>query len=473
MELRTLGSDKPIVLYMINSDKTTTGLLKTCTNFQTMQEAFRNCESQKPCIPLVLQVLPLNFISRPDTLAILDPDASTRLAREVFDRCPESLPQYNVSPTVYPPCIKLDNSVPKRVTLRLTEKPISALDNEDRVIHIAYSISPRGDWIVASWINKTGEVQACLPYSCQDRTFAQIAQEIWESTTSARPPANDAFAVYIAKVGVMNAEEKKVWVQLSNQLQEENQETVCILSVNPEPALQLSMEPPTVEAELTGSPTPYATEYQQSTSGFYNTPMSASTPQSVGLSPAATPPAIPRAFSSSTNPDKVVSTPSTLGFDVQHQFNSYSVDTADPSAQFIDITEETWGVVLGHRLNVSTSSLRLHRALVSGYLMKRSGVGDLDPPLLCEINVMHLHGYQQMQPGSAGSAHEDEQGRSEVVLREVLVMYKGLNILAMARCITDGKNSVLPWHVATARRAAIGLGLCLPMKVGPGMGLCA
>lgn len=473
---------------MVNFEDTAPGFTNICNMFRIMQEGFG--DSLHPSGALVFQALPLRTVSAVDGLSILDPEFATQLAKEVYDRCQDLAPKQNSTVAGASPCVELDEVLPQRVQFRLSEYAMSALGHGDVSVHVAYSISPSADWIVASWIHKTGTFQASVPYCLKGRTFAEVAEEIWEITLSARPSAKAVFAVYICKVGVMESVEKKVWMDLSRILPNDALASVCILSVNPDPALQVFVQA-SVSSEPSASvpPTPSTAEAQQqhqfqTSAGLYNTPMSVSTPQSMVLSPAATPPpTISRARSSTANAFKVASTPPAsilessshqqqhpplLSFIHSASASAASVLDADPSAHLIDMTDESWAIILPRRLNVSASNLRIHRALASGYLMRRSSVVDADPPALCEVNLLFSRGASPHQGQGHAHGQEDEQVRHDAVLREVLGMYRNLATLAVARGVVggSGREGVLPWHVASARRAAMGVGVCLPVGEG-------
>lgn len=435
---------------MINSDETARGVTNTCNAFRSLREAYES--SSDPREALVLQALPLSLVAHQDALAILDPTVAAHLAKEVYDRGPEDFTEKD-GEDVYTPCIELEEELPHRVQFRLTETPISALGEDDLTVHVAYAVSANTDWIVASWIHKTGRFQASVPYCLQDREFVQVAEEIWETTMSANPQLHTNFTIYLSKAGIMTLDEKKMWKDLSNRPRE-GQVSVYILSVNPNPTLQLSVRPSPSDGPATVPPTPSTFEAQQQSNAMYSTPISTSTPLSFAQSPAASTPTISRTFFATSNAAKTASTPPASSIDHSNQ----AAMDADPTARLIDIVDETWGMVLAHRLNVSSFSPRLHQALASGYLMKRSCVGDIDPPVLCEVNLMVVHAQSQM----LGQGADGEQAHYDAVLRDILGMYRGLGTLARARGIVD-ERSVVPWHVATASRAAVGLGACLPM----------
>jgi len=433
------------VIYFVNSKSTTTGFYNVCNTFRTFEGALGSLPEFSQS--LVLQVLPLKAVADVDALTIPEPQAAIRLAKEVYDRCPGPVLEQGAGTMTNPPSIELEEVVPPHVQFNLLKTPISALGGGDSSIHVAYSISPNEDWIVVSWVHRTGKFSTCVPYCLRGSQFARIAEEIWVATMSARPHTTAAFSVYIAKVGVMELPEQQTWQGIIRN-QNDCQGAICVLSVNVDPDLQLSLQPSASERVTNMSPTSSsALDPQPVAGGVTGTLTSVSTPQSTGFTPPETPPSGHR----------------------QKPLNQQAVDS-DSYAQLLDVTDIVWAVVLGHRINVSTSSLRLHRALASGYLVKRSAVGGVEPPpVLCEVNVMFLHSNRQASTGSTDRAQDDDDPvRHDDVLREVLRMYRNLGTLAVVRGVTDEKDGVVPWHVATARRAAVGLGLCMPMgSLGP------
>lgn len=78
---------------------------------------------------------------------------------------------------------------------------------------------------------------------------------------------------------------------------------------------------------------------------------------------------------------------------------------------------------------------------MSGYLLKRGGARDDDGLIPALVNVVHAAGPKT----------------GEGLLEEVLGMYGALGTLARLRGIVHPLRCVLPWHVATARKANIGV----------------
>ena len=116
----------------------------------------------------------------------------------------------------------------------------------------------------------------------------------------------------------------------------------------------------------------------------------------------------------------------------------------DVEARLIDMSDETWGVLMNSPSEVSSLSKSANSdscpALASGYLIKRAGPRDEDG--LTRVGIKLLHG----------------QTGHRTVLKEVLGMYGGLALLARARAIGNAETrglakGVLPYHVAAARKA--------------------
>ena len=110
-------------------------------------------------------------------------------------------------------------------------------------------------------------------------------------------------------------------------------------------------------------------------------------------------------------------------------------------ARLVNITEETWGFE-----DASCSSYKANHdlselcpALSEGYLMKRAGVRDEDG--LVNLHVRILHSTKS----------------SNGLLKEILEMYGRLGTLARIRKIVDPVRSILPWHLAVAKKSYIAL----------------
>ena len=107
----------------------------------------------------------------------------------------------------------------------------------------------------------------------------------------------------------------------------------------------------------------------------------------------------------------------------------------DADATIVDVMDDVWALILGHRWRNSHSIVDFQPALATGLLVKRGGPHDEGPPTCLGVNVLQA------------------QRAYEPLLREMLGVYRGLSTLARFRGTEDPVTSVLPWHIAAAVRA--------------------
>lgn len=153
-----------------------------------------------------------------------------------------------------------------------------------------------------------------------------------------------------------------------------------------------------------------------------------------------TPVVTPNPSAATPSPDQFGNVPSPASGTTAGMYPSTPTDIpleTDSESLLIDICDESWGVVLSHRLNNSPHSTEYRPALVSGYLLRRKGPTDGDGVLAMNVNLI----YTQRPPSSY-----------DILLKETLGMYRGLASLARAKGTHHVQRNTLPWHIATAAR---------------------
>ncbi|RAR12336.1 mediator subunit med13 [Stemphylium lycopersici] len=163
--------------------------------------------------------------------------------------------------------------------------------------------------------------------------YAISLDEIWQTTIEILQSRRVNWRVCIAKAGVLEREELETWVFLISCPTQINVFVTLLTAIDSDPPYRFI---PTVPAPST------TTGAGATTPG--STPQASVSPSDPGpgLTPAATP-------SADTAIDPA----------------------ADPEARLIDITDDTWGVILAHRLHNSHSTTQFSPALISGLLVKR------------------------------------------------------------------------------------------------------
>jgi mediator of RNA polymerase II transcription subunit 13 len=129
--------------------------------------------------------------------------------------------------------------------------------------------------------------------------------------------------------------------------------------------------------------------------------------------------------------------------------NTPGGDTAtdpEPDSSLLNSTDQTWVALVGHRLSISPNATELQPALLSGYLLKRTGPNADETPAVLEVNLVHV---------------DISPRQYETSLREVLSWYSALGTLARARGVVPRDADVRPWHIAAAEKAVRALCLLL------------
>ncbi|KAL5877618.1 hypothetical protein ACKVWC_006770 [Pyricularia oryzae] len=402
---------KNFVVYFIYNPTNPSSIVDCCAAFQRLYEFFKRILTDKRLSvtnELVMQLIPLDLVAAPSALAIPAPSEYVRLSLETYDRCTVcdgSMPM---------PAVILEQSLPRMIDFKLTGTSSTNVLHENSCMHVAYAQSVDERWITAAWTDNRGLKQMTASYCLGRRerplttSFANVAQEIWETTQEVISAWKVHWQIIISKCGPMEPHEIEVWTSLQQGEAKEPSTSLTLLAVDTDPSLHLI--PPAVKIPLS-APT-----------AFYTTP--ASTPQASVMSPDGNAPATPMGATGGT------AVPTTPGAET-------TPAESDPDTILLDITDTTWGAVLSHRLNNAASVVELNPTLVSGYLVKRGGTRVEDPPVVMEVNVMYTEGNPRMY---------------EALLREMLTYFRGLGSLARARGMVDRDTDIRPWHVAAAEK---------------------
>jgi len=420
-----------------------------------------------------------------------DPQATARLCREVYGRCPGLLENYKGDALTTPltSAIELADDPAKDFSFQLTTIPPSSLLQDNSCLHIAYCRSYDDLWITAAWTDDTGSFQHQASYYMgKGQSVANIAREIWVSTFDFINSRKVHWHLVLPSAAPMPLAERKIWRDLAVRTKPEpNGPTfnLTLISTNTAPVFQIYPRP-------TNDLFCAAKVVEKDTATLNLNSLPYSTPANATFSPISTTPAATAVQTPMSIPD--TSTPRTSFFPPNaNPLNTPVLKPADndPSTRLIDLTDETCGIILSRRLNVARAVIDYHPALASGYLVKRTGVSDTDVAAVLEVNIMAIDlvpagtiprglkpnvPQQQSVSGIAGkaavlpleqaSAAGNEaarlaarQKRYDVALREVLAMYRRLALLAKVRGLQDQKGTA-PWHVVVVMRIAEGLRRC-------------
>ncbi|ODA75849.1 hypothetical protein RJ55_08490 [Drechmeria coniospora] len=404
-------TDTNLVVYFVYSPGSPWTIVEVCAAFQRFFDSYRkSLASQKTVAAneLVLQLVSADVLSSSRSkLVVTPPTELVKLCMQTYDRCTSfggSMPA---------PAIRLEPSLPRALDFKLTVSPSVSLMRENSCIHVAYALSVDERWVTAAWTDDRGNQQETASYCLgrrgrpKSRSLNRVAREIWESTLDLISVCKIHWRIVITKCGPMDQQEIEVWLELARK---ETSASIgmMLMTVDTKPSLQLI--PPAVK--LPPPPSPFLTTP-------VSTPLPTPQPNTASPEQSGTPTTPTRDGSGA------VGTPGADGQDL------------DGDAVLSDATEQTWGAVVGHRLNNSVSVLDLHPALVSGYLIKQTGTRIEDAPAVMEVNLVHTD--------ASPRAYEPH-------FREMLHSFRALGTLARARGTVDSETDVRPWHVAAAEK---------------------
>ncbi|KAF9697706.1 hypothetical protein EKO04_004396 [Ascochyta lentis] len=459
------------IIYMINPFDDPSALWELCASFWTLFQTYGQGpahpgQPQKP--DLVLQIIPIKYIASFNHPVILSSSTYVKLAHEVYSRSPPSAPNEDKTPLpiASAPAFQLEESIPRVVPFKLQSHPPQDLLRENSYIHMAYAVSLDGTWLTAAWTDSCGKSQATSTYHLGTRPFRELAKEIWATTVSIVQARKVQWRVCIARAGVMDKEELDTWVFLTSCPTQLNL-FITLLNVDTQPSYQFTPAAPTSTSQSNPN-TPAATP-------------GVSPDPTLGLTPAATPSAVDPAAD----------------------------PTQDPDARLLDVTDETWGIILAHRLHNSNSTNQFNPALISGLLVKRGpsytvlerGTTHEESPITIAVNILWIgavgstraatspfpptpggsdppqHPTSSYAPPSTSTSHAPSptpgpqqtsslmwtptpQTRvtAENLLKEILHQFRGLGLLARLRGLRGGRHGTVPWHVNAALRGVEGLG---------------
>lgn len=405
----TSAVSKNFVIFFVYTPDNPSTLVEACLAFNRMFELYRRALTDRKKSAqneLVLQLVPLNYIATSTSMVVLPQYDCVKLCLEVYDRC-----TLFGGPMPCPAIVLEQQPVTQGINFQLRNQPSANVLQENSCMHIAYAQSVDERWITAAWTDSRGCKQMTASYCLGrkgrplSRSFTDIAHEIWTTTHDLTSIWKVHWRIIITKVGPMDQQEINDWMTLA-QTEIKSSVSLALLTVETNPSLQLVPTIPKVS--------------MTSQSAFYSTPVS--TPQPSMASPEQ--------FGNPPTPKGAPTSASTPGAET----NTTEIDA---DASLVDVTDTTWGAIASHRLNTSYSLTDPSPALISGYLIKRNGSSADDPPTVMEVNVVHCEGNPRMH---------------EMLLREMLSVFRGLGTVARARSVTEKEGDVRPWHVAAVEK---------------------
>ncbi|RDW78532.1 uncharacterized protein DSM5745_05384 [Aspergillus mulundensis] len=407
-----------IVVYIINPFSHAASLVDICAAFWCLlQNYFASADKQpRQLDEVLLQIIPLNTVSSADSLIVPPQPDYLNLVLEVYSRCSTRQTQPNLINCAPP--VMLAETVPPAIGFRLASERSSPLQ-EGKCLHVACSRSQDQRWMTVAWSDNSGVLQRTMSYCLRfrnttaSRTISAVRHEIWAATKDIMDKTQGRWRVIIVSTDNVDQEEYDTWLNLADQYNKLRAVPVelAILSVNTASDLSLSLPSSALPMSLLNS---------QASSTPIATPLPSNSILSPdGLGNAPTPPGGALAPANASTPT-----------DPSLESESESV--------LIDICDESWSVLLSHRLNGTLHLTEYRPALASGYLLRRRGTAEADGVFTVNVNLIFTQ-----RPSTS----------YESLLREIIGMYRDLGTLARVRGTWIVQSNTLPWHIATAVRS--------------------
>jgi len=333
------------VVYVFNPYDDPNAIKELCIAFWLMYQSYsqtsQSSSSDNPKPDIVLQILPMSCIAS-SSLVVPETSKMQRLAREVYDRCPPAVLNEDKSRLkIYSgPSTQLEEPVPKVINFKMTPEPPSDLLHDPSHIHVGYSLSESGNWITAAWTDSIGKYQATASYCLLgNRVFLDVAREIWQTTLEIMQARKVTWRISIARVGVPDREEIDAWAAQATS-PSPLQVFTFLIFVDPNPPVSMFPKNLSVPAAQITTRTPVGT------------------PQS-GISPDTNLASTPAATPSEALQETLIN---------------------DPDAHLVDVTDDTYAIIIGHRVNTSPNVSEYRPSMSSGFIVRPNALNAIAPP---------------------------------------------------------------------------------------------
>lgn len=201
------------VVYIINPFTHAAALADICSAFWHLsQQLIAGSERRQTRIAseLVLQIIPLEFITSSETMVIPPQMDYLNLALEVYSRCRSN--DVDMSPLLCAPPMLLADALPRAIGFRLAPERSSPLQ-DGRSLHIAYSRSLDQRWISVAWSDLPGSIQRTMSYCLRYRQLSgarpvsEVRNEIWATTKHIMDKFQARWKVQLATTEPMETDE--------------------------------------------------------------------------------------------------------------------------------------------------------------------------------------------------------------------------------------------------------------------------
>jgi mediator of RNA polymerase II transcription subunit 13 len=212
------SKDVNYVVYIVNPFTQGSATADICAAFLALFQKYAEGIDADQEVPneLVLQIIPLSFLTSSESPVVPAQSEYLKLALEVYDRCPPKSngEEKTTSLIQCGPATILARPLPKSIDFQRVADTPSALLEERSCLHLAYAQSLDGRWITAAWTNTTGSFQTTLSYCLarkgysMSRPLAEVLKDIWNTTCDIINAERKDCHLMLVKEGIMMEDEE-------------------------------------------------------------------------------------------------------------------------------------------------------------------------------------------------------------------------------------------------------------------------
>ena len=453
------------VIYIMNpySQENLAAPASICAAFLRLFSSYLDSRSATATQPIdvVLQLVPISFISSTESLVILPQSTYVRLAIEVYNRCPP-----RKIPENFAECgsaVTIARPYPRKLNFMLSPNAWLPATANEKALHVAYCQSPDKRWVTSAWTDIEGSMALTMSYCLRrgnsnvSRSLTEIIKEIWDTSLDLVRASEEhrkyCWRLFVVKNQFVEPEEVETWTDMVA-----NQASTSALNVQPmsmtiatmavRPVLKIK-----VSSSLPSSVTQPTTGATHSTphpgAANYGTPATTPTPAHSVLSPEQLMLSAPTPTATGASTGNAPTPPAP-----DHSFE------VDPDTVLTDPADESEYLILptSRISNNMSSTYDYCPAILSSYLLHRAFVGAPLPGQLAAVGV-DVNLIQNIKTGTPNTAPAKSDRE---FLVELLEQYRSLTTLAKSRGMAASPEyPLLPWHLNTAMQGVKALGSAL------------
>lgn len=207
----------PLIVYVIvpNSfaNLSHPSAAQVLSTISEINDTLANCPGK-----LVFHLIPEVFVSHSRSLSHNSDFGLDRLALSVYDSVPRiverehsrlSVRTCSVRESVHAPAFVLASSrSAKAVFVEKWPPPTANILDRYAFLHVAYAVSPDGEWVAASVVTETGDEQESRTWKTEDVEPAlSLVKNVLEFTLNVASKADVEWRITVSKNGVMSTPE--------------------------------------------------------------------------------------------------------------------------------------------------------------------------------------------------------------------------------------------------------------------------